>query len=124
MRQPRRLSLFILVLVTLLTATGGIVSEIAVEQLPTWLEPFRPWVWPMLFVLILATVGLVLAQAWLDEHREDTSSSPPPPIHVHVEVPAPQPSDNLHIDQRPTVLHNLPNPDYDTFIGSYTTLLY
>lgn len=114
MRKSSRLYTLVLVLLTLLTLISGIVSEVAAEQLPRWLEPFRPWVWPIFGLLAVVTVILVILQARLESPGGKTTQ--PQSIHVHVEA-SPPPSAGVPTEGKPKIYHNLPHPDYSTFIG-------
>jgi tetratricopeptide (TPR) repeat protein len=83
----------VLALLVLLTTASGIVSDFATAQPPAWTEPFRPWVWPIFALLMVATVVLVIFQVRLENPQ------------------------GLPIDVKPKICHNLPQPDYITFIG-------
>ena len=86
------LYVLVLALLALLTAISGIVSDFAAAQPPAWLDAFRPWVWPGFCLLVVVTVVLVIFQA-----RLENSQDPP-------------------IGATPRIYHNLPQPDYSTFI--------
>jgi len=120
MRQSSRLYVSILVLLALLTAVSGIVSDVAAAELPAWFEPLRPWVWPVFGLLVGGTVILVILQARLETSRNDVPQ--PPPLHLHVEAPLSQPSpfllpEGLPFDAKLEICHNLPQPDYSRFVG-------
>jgi tetratricopeptide (TPR) repeat protein len=120
MKQSSQLYVFVLASLALLTAISGIVSDVAAAQLPAWFEPFRPWVWPVFGFLAVITVVLVIFQARLENPGDSTPQ--PQPIHVHLETPPSQPLpasplEGLSIRAKPSVCHNLPQPDYSIFIG-------
>jgi LuxR family glucitol operon transcriptional activator len=105
-------------LLALLTAIIGILGNVVATQLPPWFETFRPRVWLAFFLLVIITVVLAIFQARLEKSQDNVLQAQP--IHVHVEAlpsqPLPASPPGLS-GPRPKVYHNLPQPDYSTFIG-------
>jgi tetratricopeptide (TPR) repeat protein len=112
----------VLPLIILLTAISGIVSDVIATQLSSWLGPlFRPRVWLAVFGLLVVAIMVLEALQARREHPRDTPPQPQP-IHLHVEAPPSQPppssgSVDLSIATKAGIYHNLPQPDYSTFIG-------
>jgi tetratricopeptide (TPR) repeat protein len=126
MRRSGWLYVLILALVILLTAVSGIVSDVVAAQLSFWLGPlFRPWVWVVIFgLLVVAIVVLEIVRAQQEKTKDITHQQQP--IHVHVEVPPSQPLpssssvDDLSVganEAKPRIYQNLPQPDYSIFVG-------
>jgi len=105
MGKSNRLYTLLLVLLALLAALGGLVGEIAAEQLPNWLDPFIPWAWPAFIAITVATIILVVLQARMEGGEKSNSPQSSTPL---VE---------LSVSKRPLPYHNLPQPDYSVFVG-------
>lgn len=119
LKRPRRLYVAVLIFSALLAATSGIVGDIAAARLPAWIGPFLPWVWPGFGALFVASVALVVIQARLEKRENEASLSQS--IHVHVGAPPSKSpalsSQDTPTDKHPVIYHNLPQPDYGTFVG-------
>jgi len=87
-----RVLTFLIITVFILTFVAGLLIEIA--SIPAWLEPLRPWALPIAFLLALATIGVLVIQARLENSE-----------------------DKILLISKTFVSHNLPQPDYGNFIG-------